>query len=210
MSTFEERLKRYSSRKASEYEGYGYWFHIAMLFTAVMGIVKLKCKVKYEGKENIPKDTPFIVASNHISLWDPPILSAGIARPIAYMAKKELFENRLKGEAYYLLGTFALDRDQPSASTIKSALNVLKSSRNWGLGIFPEGTRSKDGKLQPLKAGVSGLAIKCKVPVLPAGISKNPETGEFLCRFGPVIEAKDIDPETFTDVLTAELIRLMA
>lgn len=209
MPTFEERMKRYVSRKASEYEGYGYWFHMIMVYTIVMGLVRLKCKVRYEGKANIPKGTPFILASNHISLWDPPILSAGTGRPIAYMAKKELFENRIKGEAYYLLGTFALDRDQPSASTIKSALNVLKSSKNWGLGIFPEGTRSKDGKLQPLKAGVSGLAIKCKVPVLPAGISKNPETGEFLCRFGPVIQPCDIDPETFSDVLTAELRRLI-
>ena len=210
MSTFEDRLKRYISRKPSAYDGIAYWFHMLMVYTVVMGLVRLKCKVKYEGKEHIPKDTPFILASNHVSLWDPPILSAGTGRPIAYMAKKELFENRLKGEAYYALGTFALDRDQPTASTIKTALNVLKSPRNWGLGIFPEGTRSKDGKLQPLKAGVSGLALKCKVPVLPAGIQRKPDTNEFICRFGPVIQAKDIDPETFTEVLTAELNRLIS
>ncbi|ERM91854.1 lysophospholipid acyltransferase family protein [Caldanaerobacter subterraneus] len=135
----------------------------------VRAIVKVIFRIKVKGLENIPKKGPVIICPNHISLLDPPVVGALLNRRIYFMAKEELFRNPfLKLLLGTGLGAFPVKRGTADLSAIKTALNHLKKGR--AVGIFPEGTRSKTGKLQKAEPGVAMLAIKSKAPVVPVGI----------------------------------------
>ncbi|AAM24573.1 MAG: 1-acyl-sn-glycerol-3-phosphate acyltransferase [Caldanaerobacter subterraneus] len=135
----------------------------------VRAIVKVIFRIKVKGLENIPKKGPVIICPNHISLLDPPVVGALLNRRIYFMAKEELFRNPfLKLLLGTGLGAFPVKRGTADLSAIKTALNHLKKGR--AVGIFPEGTRSKTGKLQRAEPGVAMLAIKSKAPVVPVGI----------------------------------------
>jgi len=135
----------------------------------VRAIVKVIFRIKVKGLENIPKKGPVIICPNHISLLDPPVVGALLNRRIYFMAKEELFRNPfLKFLLGTGLGAFPVKRGTADLSAIKTALNHLKKGR--AVGIFPEGTRSKTGKLQKAEPGVAMLAIKSKAPVVPVGI----------------------------------------
>ena len=121
------------------------------------------------GTENIPAGG-VIIAANHISLWDPPVVGTAITgRQIHFMAKEELFTNKLF--AWIIgkqLGAFPVKRGAPDRTAIRTALTLLESGNI--LGIFPEGTRSKNGKLGAPEAGLALLAVKAGVPVVPTAI----------------------------------------
>ncbi|MBE3579520.1 MAG: 1-acyl-sn-glycerol-3-phosphate acyltransferase [Caldanaerobacter subterraneus] len=135
----------------------------------VRAIVNVIFRIKVKGLENIPRKGPIIICPNHISLLDPPVVGALLNRRIYFMAKEELFRNPfLKLLLGTGLGAFPVKRGTADLSAIKTALNHLKKGR--AVGIFPEGTRSKTGKLQKAEPGVAMLAIKSKAPVVPVGI----------------------------------------
>ncbi len=154
------------------------------------------------GLENFPSEpTPLILASNHSSTLDPPVLASSIFyTPLAYMGKKELFTTPLKLWYYTNVNTFAVNRDKLEISTVKSCLNVLKHGK-WALGIFPEGTRQEygpDGKvvLGELKEGAAYFAKAGKVPIYPAGIyyrNKGKKNAEHHVHFGkPIAYGSDL------------------
>ena len=120
------------------------------------------------GRENIPQEGGFILALNHRSNFD--VIMGGLSCPrqLHYMAKKELFSNKLLGWFLKKLNAFPLDRSGNDLKAIKTALALLKSGEV--LGIFPEGTRVKNGEDVGAKAGVSMLALRAKVPVVPGVI----------------------------------------
>jgi len=120
------------------------------------------------GAENIPRDGAFILAANHVSNWDPPFLGTFIAREVNYMAKEELFRNPIMAAICRALHVFPVKRGTADKTAIKTALKVLKDGKC--LGIFPEGTRSKTGKLGKAEAGVSLIAAMSKAPIIPAAI----------------------------------------
>ena len=126
--------------------------------------------LKVYGKENIPKDgKPFIVMPNHLSNNDPPLVSLALNIPIAYMAKKELFEISFLGWAITMLGAFLVDREKVSKTTIKGAKEIL--SKGWCLGMFLEGTRSKiPDTLGKPNVGPAYISNLTGVPILPIGI----------------------------------------
>ncbi|AIS52439.1 1-acyl-sn-glycerol-3-phosphate acyltransferase [Thermoanaerobacter kivui] len=132
-------------------------------------IIKIIFRIEVKGLENIPKKGPVIICPNHISLLDPPVIGALLNRRIYFMAKEELFRNPflklLLGKG---LGAFPVKRGTADLSAIKTALNYLKKGQ--AVGIFPEGTRSKTGKLQKAESGVSLLAVKGHAVVVPVGI----------------------------------------
>ena len=144
-------------------------------YNIVKNIVGLFFKIIYrfkvEGKENITKDGKLIICSNHIHNLDPLILSIIYPRQINWMAKKQLFENKILSKILYKLGAFPVDRDEADLSTIKKSLKILKEDNI--LGIFPEGTRVKEINLNNAKAGVSLISIKSQTPVLPIFIESN-------------------------------------
>ena len=139
---------------------------------------KLVYKVKVEGKENIPKNSDYIVASNHLSTLDPPLICSVLDRPIAYMAKKELFENVFMRWWLNWLGAFAVDRESLSVSTIRTVLTVSKT--DWVFGIFPQGTRQTPGIISNVTKGFASLAKTTKCGILPIGI-----TGTHVAKYLP-------------------------
>ena len=123
---------------------------------------------KIIGLENIPKDGAFILAANHVSNFDPPFLGTFIDRIVNYMGKEELFKNPIMAAICRGLNVFPVKRGAADKTAIKTALKVLKSGKC--LGIFPEGTRSKTGKLGKAESGVSVIAAMTKAPIIPAAI----------------------------------------
>lgn len=122
-------------------------------------------KGKVIGTEHIPQTGGFVVVSNHGSNFDPPLLSAAVLRPVAYMAKEELFEVPVLKQAIKLYGAYPVKRGAVDRTTIKSALTYLDDG--WGVGIFLSGTRTPDGKVSDPKPGAALIAAKAQVPLLP-------------------------------------------
>lgn len=120
------------------------------------------------GAENIPKDGEFILAANHVSNWDPPFLGTFIGRTVCYMGKEELFSNPVMAWVCRNLHVFPVKRGAADKSAIKTAIKILKDGKCFG--IFPEGTRSKTGKLGKAEPGVSLIAAMTKAPIIPAAI----------------------------------------
>ncbi len=131
-------------------------------------LFSLLFRTKVVGKENIPMEGGMIMAANHLSNWDPPVIGAYMPRPVAYMAKEELFSPAIAGAIIRSLYAFPVKRGAADRGAIKTALNILK--QNLCLGVFPEGTRSKDGKTHKAEAGVALLAAMGKVPVVPTAL----------------------------------------
>lgn len=122
------------------------------------------------GGENIPKEKGgYIIASNHVSNNDPPVVGITFKGKYTFMAKQELFEiNPLFTWLITKLGAFPVKRGAKDTSAIDRALESLKEGRIFV--IFPEGTRSKDGTLGHAKSGVTLIAAQAKVPVVPVYI----------------------------------------
>lgn len=131
-------------------------------------IIRLAYNVEVKGKERVPQNEPLIFASNHKSNLDPVLIGVFMPRKVSYMAKKELFKNKVFGYLLKNLNVFPVDRSKTDVSTIKTALKILKG--NGTLGIFPEGTRTKSEELGKAKAGASMLSIKGKAKVVPVSI----------------------------------------
>jgi 1-acyl-sn-glycerol-3-phosphate acyltransferase len=155
------------------------------------------------GVENLPASGGFLVAANHTSFFDPPFIGCQVPRQIAYFARKTLWKGGFSSWWLDSVGTIPVDRDGgQDVSAIKRVLKAIKEER--GLILFPEGTRSLDGKLQPAKAGVGLIACRTQVPVVPARIfgsfeaygkgAKIPRFGTpVTVVFGPPIAAADYD-----------------
>lgn len=125
-------------------------------------------KTKVIGAENIPAGGAFILAANHVSNWDPPFLGTFADRTVNYMGKEELFKNPVMAWICRALNVFPVKRGAADKTAIKTAVKILKSGEC--LGIFPEGTRSKSGKLGKAESGVSLIAAMTKVAIIPAAI----------------------------------------
>lgn len=162
-----------------------------------MGVYKLFYNFHIEGAENIPQDRALVMASNHRSYADPVILTMPMKKPVTYMAKEELFKNKLFGWFITKLGAFPVRRGTGDMQVIDDAVAILNSGRH--LVIFPEGTRSKDGKVGKGKTGVAMIAAKSGADVLPCGIIFEGEKLHFrsklTLKFGKVIPAAEIAVE---------------
>lgn len=123
---------------------------------------------KCSGAEKLPKTGGCIIASNHLSYLDPIVLSIASPRVLSFMSKRELFTNPFFGKLISALNAFPLERGSADLKSIRFAINKLKNEGT--LIIFPEGTRSKSGRINAGQAGVSMLAAKSKMPVVPAFI----------------------------------------
>jgi 1-acyl-sn-glycerol-3-phosphate acyltransferases len=125
-----------------------------------------RCHV--EGRENIPKEGGVIIAPNHISIWDPPVTGAMMKRPMKSMAKQELFDIPIFGFFMKRVNSFPVKRGVHDMSAMRNAFYLLENGN--ALLMFPEGTRSKDGKPGKARAGVGMVACNAQVPVIPVKI----------------------------------------
>ncbi|MBD3232133.1 MAG: 1-acyl-sn-glycerol-3-phosphate acyltransferase [candidate division Zixibacteria bacterium] len=139
----------------------------------LLAYAKIVTGFKVKNKEMIPDTGSFIIASNHISWFDPPLVGIGIKRVCNFMAKRELFNNRFFATILRNVKAIPVNRAGFDRTSIKNALEALK--RGEGLVMFPEGTRSKDGEIGKMRLGVGLLAVKSNATVIPAYIknSKN-------------------------------------
>lgn len=125
---------------------------------------------KIYGKENIPESGAYLLVANHISARDPLFLASvmPLNRPVNFMAKKELFKNPILRKCMEWLHAFPVDRGAADMSAIHASMRILKEGKV--LGIFPQGTRSKDNSPTPMLSGSSMIALRANVPVIPAYI----------------------------------------
>jgi len=120
------------------------------------------------GREHIPVDGPVIFSANHRSFLDPFVIGTMMRRPIYYVAKKELFENRLQAWFLNALGAFPVDRGNADQSMVETAKAIL--ARGDAVLIFPEGTRVRPGPPGSAKRGVGRLALETGAPVVPIAV----------------------------------------
>ena len=134
----------------------------------VFPIYKFLLRGRLIGRENIPQKCSFIMVSNHGSLLDPPLLGHAVGRNIAFMAKSELFKIPLLGFIIKSCGAYPVKRGIVDKNTIKIACEKLSNKNS--IGIFIDGTRQKDGRVNKPKHGAALLAFKNQKLLLPIAI----------------------------------------
>jgi 1-acyl-sn-glycerol-3-phosphate acyltransferase len=135
---------------------------------SLRGFFKVFNGFEVRGAENVPETGGVIVAANHISYLDPPLLAVALRRRVTFMAKQGLFEVPMLGTIIRHF-SFPVSRKRPQPSSIKEALRRLRKGEL--VVIFPEGGLSADGTALDVKRGVSVIAAAGKVPVIPALIT---------------------------------------
>jgi len=178
-----------------------------------IGLAKVIFKFKVRGAENLPRTGAAIIASNHASYLDPPLIGMAIPRPIFYFAKEELFRTFF-GSAIRIVNAIPVNRDQLDRKTLRTVLKVLAQGEM--ILMFPEGTRTKTGELQEGKPGTGFIAYHAKVPVIPAYISGSfdilPRGGKFFrfakctVTFGPAVDLTEL----FTAARTKDIYERMS
>ena len=149
-----------------------YWF---LKFVAVGPVAKLVFRPQPDGGENVPADGPAILASNHLSAADWIFMPLMLRRRVTFLAKQEYFTGKgVKGWAQRVFfagsGQVPIDRTSASAAedAIQTGIRILRSGHL--LGIYPEGTRSPDGRLYRGKVGVARMALETGAPVVPVAM----------------------------------------
>ena len=170
-------------------------YYIAKFFVRLF--FRIIFNLHYEGRDNIPSGEAVIYASNHRSNADPPLLGGGAVGKYAFMAKEELFRNKLFAWLIRTLGAFPVSRGKGDMSVIETAIDRLHNGRS--LMIFPEGTRSKDGKVGRGHSGAALIAAKADRRIVPVGIvygDKLKLRTKVTVKFGKPIDPKDyVEPD---------------
>ncbi|MGH3073359.1 MAG: lysophospholipid acyltransferase family protein [Gaiellales bacterium] len=166
-----------------------------LLFRAV-------ARVRVEGLEHVPRSGPLLIVANHTTIADPPFVAAwlqpALGRPIQFMAKEQLFSSPMRP----LLRAFGAVRVRAGGSDVEAYRAGVAITHGGGvLGLFPEGTRSRDGVMAEPHAGVALLAARSGVPVLPVGVSGGQRLlplGARLPRLGVRMRLRVGEPFTVT------------
>jgi 1-acyl-sn-glycerol-3-phosphate acyltransferase len=181
-----------------------------MLYTVVSTVVPPVARAVWRptvlGLEHLPLTGPVIVASNHLSFADSMVIPIVAPRRVVFLAKEDYFTGTgIKGAAirgwFEMLGMVPVDRDDTKAAlaSLDVALEVL--GRGEAFGIYPEGTRSRDGRLYRGRTGVAHLALTSGAPVVPVGLTGTehlqpvgatlPRLADVTVRFGPPMDFTD-------------------
>ncbi|MGV3663484.1 MAG: lysophospholipid acyltransferase family protein [Prosthecobacter sp.] len=141
-----------------------YWLGKCLFHEAARGLFDFRIV----GEHKLRFAGPALIACNHVSFLDPPFVGQAFDEPIHYFARKTLFDHPVAGWILREWQSIPIDRDKPDASSLKATIRFLRQGEK--VLIFPEGTRSPDGTLQPAEAGVGLFIAKSKAPVLPVRI----------------------------------------
>jgi 1-acyl-sn-glycerol-3-phosphate acyltransferase len=169
----------------------------AFKWSVVSPVLHAYLRGRISGEENVPQEGPLVVVSNHASDVDPPLLSCCLRRPVAYMAKEELFRVPVLKQAIELYGAYPVKRGMADRSALRSALNCL--TEGWAVGVYLQGTRTPDARITDPKLGAAWIAAKAQVPLLPVSLwgtqhvlvkgSLIPRPVPVTVRIGQVIDA---------------------
>ena len=176
-------------------------FASKLFYSFVKNVFKLFFKVynrlDVQGFDKIPRGSQVIAAANHASYVDPPLIGGVYPGRLRFLAKESLFRVPLLGFFIRSLGVIPVKREdgQKAGAVMKTLLTLLENAQS--VILFPEGTRSLDGRLKPLEAGVAYLSVKTGVPVLPVYVAgsfkvwpkgkKFPRPSKMSIRFAPPI-----------------------
>ena len=179
-----------------------------MFYRFGRALIKLLNLILYnihvEGEENIPKTGGVVLCPNHISNYDPLAVATHMKRQVHFMAKAELYKNFIVRKVLLAVGTIPVDRGKVSLETLKESLRVLKNGEI--LGIFPEGTRVKNGERRKPMEGFVVFALKTKSPILPVHIEGEYKfRGKINIKIGKPIElneyyGKKVKPEEMSKI----------
>jgi 1-acyl-sn-glycerol-3-phosphate acyltransferase len=138
-------------------------YHTGRTLTRVFS--KFVFRIRVSGQGNIPRSGGFILASNHISWYDPPVVGSWAPREFYFFAKRELFKNKLFGNILSRVNALPVKRGAVDRAAIEASLDVMR--RGYGLTFFPEGTRSKIDEFLDPKPGIGLLALQARCPIVP-------------------------------------------
>jgi len=133
-----------------------------------MVVFKIYFRISFYGNNNLPAKGKYILAANHTSFLDPPLVASSTWRRINFMARDDLFKSRFFGNLITCLGAFKVNRGKTDRTAIKHALELL--ARGEALLLFPQGTRHKQITMDNIHSGVGFLAKKSNAPVIPVYI----------------------------------------
>jgi 1-acyl-sn-glycerol-3-phosphate acyltransferase len=168
--------------------------------------LRWKYGLRCAGTENVPTEGGVVLAANHCSYLDPPVLACSVPRPVCFMARDTLFSNPVARWYFPRVGVIPLDRTRGDVAALRTAISLLKAGK--AVGLYPEGTRSEDGKLHEAKGGIGFLIAKGGVPVVPMHISGTFEAfpkGAKKLRPGAIRVniGQPISPEELTGAMSA-------
>ena len=174
-----------------------YWLSRGFVYFCLL----LKYRLRVSGREHVPARGGAVIAANHCSYLDPPVMAGCSNRRIVhFMARDTLFSNPVARWFFPRVGVIALDRTKGDLGALKKAIATLKEGHV--IGLFPEGTRSPDGQMREAKGGIGFLIAKGNVPVVPLYISgtfaafpkgaDKLRPGRLVARFGPPISPEEI------------------
>ena len=179
-------------------------------WSIVSPMLHLYFRGRIYGAENVPPEGPVVIVSNHASDFDPPILSSSMRRPVAFMAKEELFKVPILKQAITLYGAYPVKRESADRSAIRSAIKSLENG--WATGVFLQGTRTPDGRITDPKLGAALIAAKAKAPLLPVSLwgthaisskgSAMPRPVPVTVRIGKLIEVPTSSDRAQLEALT--------
>jgi 1-acyl-sn-glycerol-3-phosphate acyltransferase len=179
-------------------------FFYTLVKNTAMALFDLLYALEVHDAHYVPLDGPFLIVCNHQSYFDPPLIGGTLPANLHYFARKTLFTPGLGHALLSRLNTIPVDREGGGDVTaLKRAFRLLESGK--GLLVFPEGTRTPDGQLQPVENGIGLMACKAQVPVVPARIfgafENYPRTARYpgwkapmTLRFGPPMTPACYDP----------------
>ena len=153
-------------------------------YLLVFPVFRFLFRGQTEGISNVPKTGGIVVVSNHGSHLDPPILGHALGRPVAFMAKSELFSIPVLSFIISACGAYPVKRGAGDREALKTASNQL--IQGWATGVFLDGTRQENGRVNDPKAGAALLAARTGCPILPVAIVNSHRAfpkGSFLPRF---------------------------
>lgn len=143
------------------------WYELAYYTMSLF--YTLGFSLRFKGRRHMPRRGGVLVIANHQSFLDPPMVGVAVRRRLNYLARKTLFRNRFFGWLIGSVGAIPIDQEASGTAGIKAALGLLKAGN--AVLIFPEGSRTATGQMQPLKPGVVVLIRRANVPVLPVGVA---------------------------------------
>ena len=150
-------------------EPFASWASYHLLkWSLVSPILHTYFRIKIYGADNVPQKGGAIAVSNHASYFDPPVLSNCVGRPVAFMAKEELFKVPVFKQGIKLYGAYPVKRSTGDRSALRATTTALESG--WIVAIFLQGTRSDDAKISDPKLGAAWIAAKAQVPLLPISL----------------------------------------
>ena len=185
---------------------YQFWQRSSqVVFSACLG-------VRVFGRENVPKSGPALLLSNHQSFLDPVLCGMGLPRELDYIARDSLFRNRWFGRYISSLNAFPIQRDQADLAAMRTIIKRLRSGR--AIVLFPEATRTRDGRIRPIKGGFVLIVRKAQAPTIPVVIDgafeawprtrRLPSLGRITVSYG-----KPITPQQAKTLSRQELVELL-